>query len=306
MADRLPALLLLLAAAAPAAADEHVPVPAGPEVEGLVAALEAKDRAAAIGRIKGIFSLTGEDRLVRTPVAFVDLVIGCPSKQIAARILPSFQLYTYSWNCPQGEYQAMLAKDPDSSYVEVVDPADSARIAQRKAAGPMRPMAPPPMPARMAPESPEARKARIEQRAAAELAAVKALEPQLRAGKLTDASAFVPNANFTTGYRDLAQSTFIAERDSDGLDGANEQLAWLTAVLGKPASVECQQIRTDAGSYGPNFFHTCRMLSETPQHGYSALVFFQDAKIAAIQFSYVNPVVIEKNLKSLAEKSAPK
>jgi hypothetical protein len=306
MADRLPALLLLLAAAAPAAAQEHVPVPAGPEVEGLVAALEAKDRDRAIGRIKGIFSLTGEDRLVRTPSAFVDLVIGCPAKQIAVFKTTSFNLYTYSWTCPAGEYQAQLGKDPASSYVEVVDPADAARIAQRKAAGPMRLVAPPPMPPLMAPESPEARKARIEQRAAAELAAVKALEPQLRAGKLTDASAFVPNPNFTTGYRDLAQSTFIAERDSDGLDGANEQLAWLTAVLGKPASLECRQVRDDRGAYGPMIFHSCQMLSVVPQHGYSALVFFEDAKIAAIQFSYVNPAVIDKIRKSLAEKSAPK
>jgi hypothetical protein len=303
---RLAPSLLLLAAATPAAAEEHVPVPAGPEVEGLVAALEANDRYVAIGRIKGIFSLTGEDRLVRTPTAFVDLVIGCPSKQIAAKMMASFKLYTYSWNCPKGEYQAMLAKDPASSYVEVIDPADAARIAQRKAAGPTRTVAPPPMPALMATESPEARKARIEQRAAAELAAVKALEPQLRAGKLTDASAFVPNPNFTTGYRDLAHSTFIAERDSDGLAGANEQLAWLTAVLGKPASLDCRQVRDDRGAYGPMIFHSCQMLSETPQHGYSALVFFEDAKIAAIQFSYVNRAVIEKNLKSLAEKSAPK
>jgi hypothetical protein len=303
---RLAPSLLLLATAAPAAAQEHVPVPAGPEVEGLVAALEAKDRDGAIGRIKGIFSLTGEERLVRTPTAFVDLVIGCPSKQIAAKIMPSFKLYTYSWNCPKGEYQAMLGKDPDSSYIEVVDPADAARLAQRKAAGPMRPMAPPPMPALMAPESPEARTARIEQRAAAELAALKALEPQLMAGQLTDAAALAPEANFTTGYRDIAQSTFVAEIDSDGLAGANEQLAWLTANLGKPASVECKQIRSDASPYGPNFFSTCRMLSERPGHGYSAMVFFRDAKIAAIQFNYVNPAVIEKIQKSLSSKAGAK
>jgi hypothetical protein len=303
---RLAPSLLLLAAAAPAAAQEHVPVPAGSEVEGLVAALEAKDRDRAIGRIKGIFSLTGEDRMVRTPTAFVDLVIGCPAKQIAAKINQYFQLYTYRWDCPQGEYQAQLGKDPDSSYVEVVDPADAARLAKRAAAEPMRPMAPPPMPVMMAPESPEVRNARIEQRAAAELAAVKALEPQLRAGKLTDASAFAPNANFTTGYRDIAYSTFIAEIDSDGLAGANQQLAWLTAVLGKPASVECRQIRDDRGADGLIIFHSCRMLSEVPQHGYSAMVFFEDAKIAAIQFSYVNPAVIDKIRKSLAEKSAPK
>ena len=303
MAGRVPAMVLLLAAAAPAAAQSHVPLPAGPEVEGLVAALEAKDRDGAIGRIKGIFALMDDDRMVRTPTAFVDLVIGCPSTQIGAKINKTFQLYTYSWNCPQGEYQAMLGKDPDSSYVEVVDPADAARLAKRAAAGPVRPMAPPPMPRMLAPENPEARKARIEQRAAAELAALKALEPQLKAGQLTDAAALAPKANFTTGYRDLVQSAFIAEMDSDGLAGANEQLAWLTANLGKPASVECKQIRDDSGQYGPSFFSTCRMLSEQMGHGYSAMVFFRDAKVASIQFSYVNPAVVEKMQKSLTSKA---
>ena len=52
-----------------------MPLPAGPEVEGLVAALEAKDRDGAIGRIKGIFAMMDNDRMVRTPTAFVDLVI---------------------------------------------------------------------------------------------------------------------------------------------------------------------------------------------------------------------------------------
>lgn len=303
MAGRVPALVLLLAAAAPAAAQSHVPLPAGPEVEGLVAALEANDRDGAIGRIKGIFALMDEDRMVRTPGAFVDLVIGCPSKQIAALNTTSFKLFTYSWNCPQGEYQAQLGKDPESSYVEVVDPADAARIAKRAVAPRTKPMLPPPMPALMDRESPEARKARIEQRAAAELAALKALEPQLKAGQLTDAAALAPKANFTTGYRDLVQRAFIAEMDSDGLSGANEQLAWLTANLGKPASVECKQIRDDSSQYGPSFFSTCRMLSEQMGHGYSAMVFFRDAKVASIQFSYVNPAVVEKMQKSLTSKA---
>lgn len=303
IAGRISVLALLLAAAAPAAAQSHVPVPAGPEVEGLVAALEAKDRDGAIGRIKGIFALQDQDRMVRTPAAFVDLVIGCPAKQIAAFNTTSFKLYTYSWNCPQGEYQAQLGKDPESSYVEVVDPADAARIARRAAAPRTKPMLPPPMPALMERESPEARKARVEQQAAAELAALKALEPQLKAGVLTDAAALAPGANFTTGYRDLAQSTFITEMDGDGLSGANEQLAWLTANLGKPATVDCRQIRDDSGAYGPFFFHTCRVLSERMGHGYSAMVSFRDAKLSSIQFSYVNPAVIEKIQKSLKSKA---
>lgn len=300
MAGRAPVVLALLAAATPAVAQEHVPVAAGPEVDGLVAALEARDRDEAIGRIKGIFALMDDDRMVRTPTAFVDLVIGCPSQQIGAKITKTFQLYTYRWDCPQGEYQAMLGKDPESSYVEVVDPADAARLAKRSAA---RPMMPPPAPALRAAESPEARKARIEQGAAAELAALRALEPQLKAGQITDAAALAPKANFTTGYRDIAQSTFIAEMDSDGLAGANEQLAWLTASLGKPASVECKQIRDDSSPYGPYFFSTCRMLSERQGHGYAAMVFFRDAKVASIQFSYVNPAVIEKIQKSLTSKA---
>jgi hypothetical protein len=302
------AVVSLLAAAAPVAAEEHVPVPAGPEVEGLVAALEAKDRDGAIGRIKGIFSLTGEDRLVRTPSAFVDLVIGCPAKQIAAFKSTSFKLYTYSWTCPAGEYQAQLGKDPDSSYVEVVDPADAARIAQRKAAGPERLMAPSPMPPMIAPESPKARKARIEQRAAAELAMVKALEPQLLVGRLTDAAAFAPKANFTTGYRDIAQSTFIAEQDGDGLAAANEQLAWLTANLGKPASVTCKQTRSDSGSaaYDPYFFYSCRMNSEQLGHAYVVFVFMRDNKIGSMQFNYMNRAVAEKFRKSLTSKAGEK
>lgn len=300
-----PAILAMLATAAPAAADEHVPVPAGPEVEGLLAALEAKDRDGAIGRIKGIFALMDDDRLVRTPAAFVELVIGCPARQIDAKGR-EYKLYTYRWDCPRGAYQAELGKDPDSSYVEVVDPADAARLAQRAAAGPMRPMAPPPMPARTAPESPEARKARIEQRAAAELAMVKALEPQLLAGRLTDAAAFVPRANFTTGYRDIAQSTFIVEQDGDGLDGANEQLAWLTANLGKPASVECKQTRSDSGAYDPFFFYSCRMNSEQPGHAYVAFVFFQNGKIGTMQFNYMNRAVAEKIQKSLQSKAGEK
>lgn len=303
MVGRTLGLVLALATAAPAAAQGHVPVPAGPEVDGLVAALEAKDRDGAIGRIKGIFALMDQDRMVRTPAAFVDLVIGCPSQQIGAKITKYFQLYTYRWDCPQGEYQAQLGKDPDSSYVEVVDPADAVRLAKRAAAGPVRPMMPPPPPPLSTSESPEVRKARIEQRAAAELAALKALELQLKAGQLTDAAALAPKANFTTGYRDISQSAFIAEMDSDGLAGANEQLAWLTANLGKPASLECKQLRDDSGAYGPSFFSTCRMISERPGHGYAAMVFFRDAKIASIQFNYVNPVVFEKLQKSLTSKA---
>lgn len=303
MRAAVPAVFALLAAAAPAAAQEHVPVAAGPEVDGLVAALEAKDRDGAIGRIKGVFALMDQDRMVRTPAAFVDLVIGCPAKQIAAFKTTNFKLYTYSWNCPAGEYQAQLGKDPESSYIEVVDPADAARLAKRAAAPRTKPMLPPPMPALKDRESPEARKARIEQRAAAELVALEALEPQLKTGQLTDASALAPGANFTTGYRDIAQSTFIAEMDGDGLSGANEQLAWLTANLGKPASVECRQVRDDSGAYGSSFFSTCRVLSERMGHGYSAMVFFRDAKVASIQFSYMNPAVIEKMQKSLTSKA---
>ena len=299
---RLAPSLLLLVTAAQAAAQEHVPVPAGPEVEDLVAALAAKDRDGAIGRIKGIFALMDDDRMVRTPAAFVDLVIGCPSKQIAAITDRPYKLFTYSWNCPAGEYQAQLAKDPESSYVEVIDPADGARLAKRTEARRLRPMAPPTAPMLPAPESPEARKARIEQRAAAELAALKVLEPQLKAGQLTDAAALTKDANFTTGYRDLAQSTFIAELDSDGLAGANEQLAWLTANIGTPASAECKQTRSD-GAYGPTFFSSCRVVSQQPGHGYTAMVFFRDAKIAAIQFNYVNPAVFEKNREFLTSKA---
>lgn len=300
MAKRAFALAALLATAAPATAQEYVPVPAGPEVEGLVAALAAKDREGAIGRIKGIFAIQDEDRMVRTPAAFVDLVIGCPSKQVGAKISQYFQLYTYSWDCPNGEYQAQLGKDPESSYVEVVDPADAARLAKWAAAPPTRPMLPPPPPPR---ESPEVRNARIEQRAAAELVVLKALEPQLKAGRLTDDTLLAPKANFTTGYRDLAQSTFIAEIDSDGLAGANEQLAWLTANIGKPASVECKQTRSDNEAYGPTFFSSCRVISQQPGHGYTALVFFQNARISAIQFNYVNRAVFEKNRAFLTSKA---
>jgi len=300
--SRLAPSLLLLATAAQAAAQEHVPVPAGPEVEGLVAALEAKDRDGAIGRIKGIFALMDDDRMVRTPAAFVDLVIGCPAKQTGANLSKYFQLYTYSWKCPNGEYQAQLGKDPESSYVEVVDPADAARLAKRAAAPPKMPMAPPTAPMLPARESPEARNARIEKAAAVELAALKVLEPQLKAGQLTDAAALTKDANFTTGYRDLAQSTFIAELDSDGLAGANEQLAWLTANIGTPASAECKQTRSD-GAYGPTFFSSCRVVSQQPGHGYNAMVFFRDAKIAAIQFNYVNPAVFEKNREFLTSKA---
>ncbi|WP_143738123.1 hypothetical protein [Erythrobacter donghaensis] len=303
MKAAVPAIFALLAATAPAAAEEHVPVSAGPEVDGLVAALEAKDRNGAIGRIKGIFALNDEDRMVRTPAAFVDLVIGCPAKQIAALNTTSFKLYTYRWDCAAGEYQAQLGKDPDSSYIEVVDPADAARIAKRAAAPRMKPMLPPPMPALMDRESPEARKARVEKTAAAELAALKALEPQLKAGVLTDAAALAPNANFTTGYRDIVQSAFIAEMDGDGLSGANEQLAWLTANLGKPDNVECRQIRNDSVPGDPFFIHTCRVLSEQMGHGYAAMVFFRDAKIASIQFNYVNAAVVEKIQKSLSSKA---
>lgn len=300
---RLAPSLLVLAAAAPAAAQEHVPVPAGPEVEGLVAALAAKDREGAIGRIKGIFAIQDEDRMVRTPAAFVDLVLGCPSKQIGAKVSKYFQLYTYSWDCPSGEYQAQLGKDPESSYVEVVDPADAARVAKWAEARRLRPMAPPSVAPPPAPESPEARTSRLEQRAAAELVVLKALEQQLKSGQLIDATMLAPRANFTTGYRDLAQSTFIAERDSDGLAGANEQLAWLTANIGKPASVECKQTRSDSDAFGPTFFNSCRVISQKPGHGYTALVFFQNAKITAIQFNYVNRAVFEKNRAFLTSKA---
>ena len=297
------ATLALLAVAAPVAAEDHVPVSAGPEVEGLVAALEAKDRDGAIGRIAGIFALMDDDRMVRTPTAFVDLVIGCPSKQIGANIGRTFQFYTYRWDCPAGEYQAQLGKNPRSSYVEVVDPADAARLAKRSAAGPMRLTMPPPAPPLRADESPEARKARIEQRAAAELVMVKALEPQLLAGRLTDAAAFVTKPNFTTGYRDVAQSTFIVEQDGDGLAAANEQLIWLTANLGKPASVECKQTRSDSGADDPFFFYSCRMNSELPGHAYVAFVFFQNGKIGTMQFNYMNRAVFEKMQKSLTSKA---
>ena len=303
MRTLLAALLAIIAWAAPAAAQEHVPVPPGPEVEELVAALEAKDRAGAIARIKGIFALMDEDRIVRTPTAFVDLVIGCPAQQIDAKISQYFKLYTYRWDCPQGPYQASLGKDPESSYVEVVDPADAARLAQRAAAGPVRPMAPPSLPGMLATESAEARNARIEQAAAAELATLKALEPQLKAGRLTDAAALAPMANVTTGYRDIAQSTFIAEQDGDGLAAANQQLDWLTTNLGPAASVQCKQTRSEVGGIA-TYFSSCSVISERPRHAYVAFVFFRDAKIASIQFNYVNPEVYEKIRASLTQAGA--
>lgn len=284
-------LIAMLASAAPAAAQEHVPVPAGPEVEGLVAALAAKDRDGAIGRIKGIFALMDRDRMVRTPAAFVDLVIGCPSKQIDAQVDKFLEFYTYRWDCPKGEYQALLGKDPESSYVEVMDPADAARLAQRAAAPPVQQMLPP----MLEPESSEVRKARVERLAAAELAALKALESQLKAGRLTEASAVTVNANFTTGYRDYSQSTFISQMDGDGIAAANEQLSWMTMNLGKPTSAACEQKRIEISSAEATFFSSCTVKTERPGHGYTALVAFQGSKIASIQFNYMNRDVFEKN-----------
>jgi hypothetical protein len=94
----------------------------------------------------------------------------------------------------------------------------------------------------------------------------------------------------------LAQSTFITELDGDGMQAANSQLAWLSESLGEPDTVECRQTRSEIGTTGYiSFFSSCTVRSERPGHGYTALVFFRDAKIASIQFNYVNPMVFEKN-----------
>lgn len=275
----------------PLAAQEHTPVPAGPEVESLIEVLAQNEREAAIRKIKGIFALADDhnDRLVRTPAAFVELVIGCPANQIEARESRFFKLYTYRWNCPSGVYQAMLGKDPDSSYVEVVDPADEERLAQRAKNPPVMPMAPPPI------KSDADIRAEQEERGRREKVALMALKPQFMAGELDEGSVAL-RSNFQTGYRDMAQSTFIAELDSDGLAGANEQLNWLEDTLGKAQSVECKQTRSEIGPTGyVTFFSSCTVKTDRPGHAYTALINFRDAKIGSIQFNYMNRKVFELN-----------
>ena len=283
--------LFVLAQASTLVAQDHTPVSPGPEIEGLLEALANNDRDGSIGKIKGIFALADDhnDRFVRTPAAFVDLVIGCPVTQTEARVSDFFSLYTYRWECPSGVYQAELGKDPDSSYVEVVDPADEARLALRASQPMVMPMAPPPI------KTAADLRAEQEERGRQELVALRLLEPQLRAGTL-NAGSLASRSNFTTGYRDLAQSTFIAEMDNDGLEGGNAQLAWLKDTLGKPASVECKQTRDEIGpTKFLTFFSSCTVKTERPGHAYTAFVFFRDAKISSIQFNYMNRKVFELN-----------
>lgn len=287
-------LLVLVVSVSPAAAEEYRPVETGPEVKELLDALDRQDRESAISKIKGIFALADDDRFVRTPSAFVDLVIGCPSTQIGANIGTVFKLYTYRWDCPNGQYQAELGKDPESTYVEVVDPADEAHLAKREATRSSVPMMIPPPPTPL--ESTEEIKARMERRGIAELAVLKMLEPLLKAGGLTDEFALAQRANFQTGYRDYAQNTFIAEMDGDGLEAANKQLAWMTENLGRPASAECRQERSEIRAHGYiTFFSNCTVKSSRPGHGYTAIVFFRDAKVSSIQFNYMNREVFERN-----------
>lgn len=286
---------LLAVSATHCAAAANNTVSVQPEVQSLLDDIEAGRRDAAVERISGIFSITGEPRLITSRGDFVDKLLNCKKTNVVQSGSRTLIWYNVRWDCKGVVFESGIGKDPNSSYVEVIDFADEARLAERASASKNDIALAP----RMIDESTEEMAARAEREKADRTAILSELERAFLQNSLEPvASRIDPETNFRLGYRDMAAKVFVSDMDGNGKGAGEAQMAWLLTNLGKANSASCTP-RPLNEKFADVVLTTCSVKTERPAHGYSVMFHIKGSQLAWLEFSYMNETFIKKNIEYL-------
>jgi hypothetical protein len=251
--------------------------------QALLADLQAGNRQAAINRISGVETLTGQPMLVSNRGQFVDRLLGCAGRLSNPQISRSgLSLIEAEWQCSGGTITARLATMANVRYITVVDMADQAER-DRRAAQPVTTvaMAPPAPPAvNRTPAQVAAAEAQAQALAREQRTVLDAFASWVEAGSIDGLGDYLlPNARFSYGFRDPFNNVNVNDLQGRGLAAGQEAVAAATAALGYPMAHSCETGQ----------FNVCRWTYAGNARGLLALVFFQGNKIANVQLIYITP-----------------
>jgi hypothetical protein len=97
-------------AAAPGCAQPPPARTGHPRVDAFIADLAAGRREAALAKVHGMESASGEPNVVATPAQFVDKLLQCSYLSVRRPTIGP-PMYDITWRCPDGDYRSLI--DPD-------------------------------------------------------------------------------------------------------------------------------------------------------------------------------------------------
>lgn len=225
-----------LAFAGPLWAEGNDP-PARTPVDDLADHLAKGQRDEAIRIVARVETMTGLPRIVTTPTAFVDRMMGCEMTHNKAVPLGKDYYHKTRWKCDDGEYHVDMFTLTGRPIVEVAEFSDPARIASL-AANP-RPTVPPPAP----PAPPKNPQILARQQAEARAVATQlcnALGTAMVSGKADGlADLTTEQSRYVFAFHDPFAKAQFVERDGEGLTAAQEMIDHARNVLGKPRKFTC-------------------------------------------------------------------
>ncbi|MEM6475532.1 MAG: hypothetical protein AAF687_05135, partial [Pseudomonadota bacterium] len=191
-------------------------------------------------------SLSGLPRIVTTPAAFVDRMLGCSMTDKNSR---QFGIESTShrttWQCEDGEYRVDFFTLKDKPYVEVAEFADAERVAELKA-NIARPSMPPPAP----PFDIKAFERNRAKQKAMDAKVCNALGEAVVSGSAEGLADFTnEKSRFAFGFYNPFTKATMVESDGDGPAAAQPWVDYVRETLGAPNSFTCdnQMLKLDLG-----------------------------------------------------------